>query len=268
MPESDAVPPALKARVEALLKGAIPAAPPGPGAIFPVTWVMLGIAVLMVLSGLAVSLTAKNKSDEGCMAVGLGLGGICFFVFLILLIVDLTTPSPKTRTTPERGVKAFYGALRRKSYGRAYACLSPLDRIPDLRPTMAIPRLDVKEESYSFDKKEGFAKYWRAQSGLASGFLGGYNKTIQAKVLGVSDVGPNLAMADVELLISGFPTTAYLGLFCGALPAVILILVLTRRETFRVRKLLVKRDNLWWMVNGEFTPEGDEAIEQQLTAGL
>jgi hypothetical protein len=34
-----------------------------------------------------------------------------------------------------------------------------------------------------------------------------------------------------------------------------------------MRKLLVKKDGLWWMVNGEFTPEGDEAIEQQLQAG-
>src|SRR5882672_4953348 len=123
MPDRDAVPPALKSRVEALLKGSIPSAPPGPGAILPITWAMLVLAVLPSIAGIIVELTATRKQDAGCMGVGLGVGGFFFFLFLVCLVVDLLTPSPKTRTTPERGVKAFYGALRRKQYGRAYACL-------------------------------------------------------------------------------------------------------------------------------------------------
>lgn len=268
MADPAAVPAALRTRVEVLLKGTIPAAPPGPGAILPVTWAMLVIALLPSIAGVVVELTATNKQDKGCLAVGLVVGGIFLFIFLVCLAVDLSTPSPKTRTTPERGARAFYGALRRKQYARAYACLSPLDRIPDLRPTMAIPRLEVKEQSYSFKDKDGFGKYWRAQSGLASGFLGGgYHKTLTAKVLGVEDSGSGVAAVDLEITISGYPTTAYLGLVAGPVGAVLLMALLTRREKFKMRKLLVRKDGLWWMVNGEFTPEGDEAIEQLLRAG-
>jgi len=264
MTDLNAVPPALKARVDALRTGTIPSAPPGPGAILPMTWAMLVLSLIPAIAGMAAELAAKAKKDEGCLAVGLVVGGIFFFIFLICLAVDLSTPSPKTRTTPERAVKAYYGALRRKQYGRAYACLSPLDRIPDERPTLAIGSLEVKERSYSFKDKDGFGRYWRAQAGLSVDFLGGFHKSIQAKLIRVAEIRPGIAAADIKIDMSGYPTWTVFGIFCGLLPAVILIMVMTKRETFEVRKLLVKKDGLWWIVNGEFTHEGDEAIERLL----
>jgi hypothetical protein len=264
MTEPNPVPDALRARVEALRTGAVPSAPPGPGAVTPVTWTVLVFSLLPAVAGAAVEMAATSPKDEGCLGVGLGVGGFFFVIFLIALISDLCTPSPRTRTTPERAVKAFYGALRRKSYGRAYACLSPLDRISDLRPTLAIGRLDVPERTFSFKDKAGFQQYWREQAGVSTAFLGGYHKTIQATIVRVTPLSADLAAADLKLEVSGYPSLAILGIFCGLVPALLLILLMTRREYFEVRKLLVKKDGLWWIVNGEFTPEGDEAIERML----
>lgn len=264
MPDENAVPPALAARVDALRTGAIPSAPPGPGAILPITWAMLVFSLVPALLGAGVELAATTRSNEGCLGAGLAVGGFFFVIFLICLAVDLSTPSPKTRTTPERAVKAYYGALRRKQYGRAYACLSPLDRIPDQRPTLAIGSLDVKERTYSFKDQEDFGRYWRFQSGLSTEVFGGYHKSIQARILKVEEIRPGVAAADLRLDMSGYPTLAILGILCGVVPALILILVMTKRESFEVRKLLVRKDGLWWIVNGEFTHEGDEAIERLL----
>jgi len=223
---------------------------------------MLAFALLPAVVGGLAEMAPQNKG--GCLGAGVAVGGFFMVIFLICLVVDLCTPSPKSRTSPERAVKAFYGALRRKSYGRAYACLSPLDRIDELRPTLAIGRLDVPERSFSFATKKGFAEYWREQAGLATGFLGGYHKSIQAKIIKVTPVGADVAAVDLRIDVSGYPSLATLGVFCGLLPAVLLIVLMTRRETFEVRKLLVLKEGLWWMVNGEFTPEGDEAIERLL----
>src|SRR5262249_54355669 len=159
---------------------------------------------------------------------------------------------------PERAVKAFYGALRRKSYGRAYACLSPLDRIAELRPTQPIERLSVPDRSFSFNDAKGFTQYWKEQSGLATGFMGGYHKTLQAKVLNVETIADRVAAVDVRLSLSGYPPWTVIGIFCGLLPAIIIVVLMTRNETFHVRKLVVEKDGLWWILNGEFSADGDE----------
>lgn len=266
MSDLSGVPPALKARVDALRTGAIPAAPPGPGAILPITWAMLVLALIPGIAGIAASLSSSK--EEGCLGAGLAVGGFFLFIFLICLAVDLSTPSPKTRTSPERAIRAFYGSLRRKQYGRAYACLSPLDRTADQRPVLAVPVLSVREQLYTFKDKDDFGRYWRAQSGLSTEVLGGYHKTIRAKILKVEKIRPDLAAVEVRLELSGYPTFAILGVLCGLLPVIILIAVLTKRESYTFRKLVVQKSGLWWIVNGEFTPDGDEAVERLLlTAG-
>jgi hypothetical protein len=255
--------PDLKARVEALRSGAIPSAPPGPGSITPLTWTMLGFALVPALVGAAAELAGRSK-NQGCLAGGVGVGAFFFLIFLIALIADLVSPSPRSRTTPERAAKAFYAALRRKSYRRAYACLSPLDRIDALRPIFPIGRLSVPQGSFSFDDRKGFAKYWREQSGLATGLFGGYHKTLRAKVLKVETVTDRVAAVDLRLDMSGYPPATVIAVFCGLLPALILIAVTTRQETFHFRKLVVEKDGLWWLLNGEFSDDGDEAIERLL----
>jgi len=105
-----------------------------------------------------------------------------------------------------------------KQYGRAYACLSPLDRIPDQRPTLAIGSLDVKDKTYSFKDKVEFGRYWRFQSGRSMDIFGGYHKVIQAKILHVAEIRPGVAAADLRIEMSGYPSLAVLGVFCGLCP--------------------------------------------------
>ncbi len=255
--------PDLKARVEALRSGAIPSAPPGPGPVTPLTWALLGIGVASALVGSAAEFAGGAK-NEGCLTAGVVIGFIFFFISLVGLAVDFATPAPKSRTTPERAVKAFYGALRRKSYKRAYACLSPLDRTLDLRPTQAIERLSVPDRSYDFHDLKSFTQYGGDQSALANFFFGGYHKTLRADVGNGEAITDRVAAVDVRISLSGYPPLTAVALLCGVVPALIMIALMTRNETFYVRKLVVEKDGLWWIVNGEFSADGDEAIERLL----
>ena len=240
-------------KAEVLSAGGVASVPPGPGRITAMTWVSLVLTLLCLGLGIAAS------KKEGCLVVGIVMGSFIALFFLIFLVMDLLTVPPSGRTSPERAVRAFYGALKRRLYGRAYACVSPLDRTTDLRETREVPSLSIRPESHSFATKREFARYWKALAGTA-GSIAGTNKSLKYQILEVKPISPRHAVARVRLTVSGYPSAAILAFLVVGILVVVLLLALTKNESWEVEKLLVERDGQWWLANGEFWSEEDEAL--------
>lgn len=229
-------------KFECVESGRIEAAPPGPGRITAPTWVFGIITVLLVGAGLAAS------REDGCLAVAIMFAVFVFIPFLVYLGMDLAGVPPSGRTTPERGVRAYYGALRRRQYSRAYACLSPLDRTTALRNTRSIPGFSITPAECAFDLLSGFKRYWRTLAGAGYGLVGTH-KRLDFRLQEVQPVRSGWVMATIELRVTDATLSTLLG----------------SKKSFTVHKLLVERDGLWWMANGEFWSEEDEVLEAMLS---
>lgn len=249
----------VAAKAEAIRKGDIPAAPPGPGRIS--AWTIVWFVPTVLFAGFAAA------SDDEDAVVALAVFACIFGLFLLLaLLLDLTVAPPKKRGTPEEAVRAFYGNLRRRRYRRAFFCVSPLDRSGPPRSTVPVPVLAVESRPYPFDGSGSFGRYWRSQAGLDDRFVGGYHKNLAARVLEVKTIRPGLARASVELRVKGYPSmTGCLFLIIGIL-VVVVMMALTKEQVFVVEKLVYEKDGLWWMANGELGDAEDRALADALAS--
>jgi hypothetical protein len=240
--------------------GRVPFTPPGPGHLTPWTWTWL--ILTLALGGLA----AGFSREEGCLIFSCISGAFTFLFLLVCLGLDLATAPPRGRATPERAVRAFYGAIRRQLYGRAYACLSPLDRTADPRHTPSVPAIEIRPEAFGFDRIKTFKKYWRSTAGTATSITG-WHRSLRYKVLEVTPLGPGTAVARVSLTLSGYPAALVLAVLAIGILVLILIYALRKQHPLEVRKLLVERDGRWWMANGELGDDEDRALAEILRPG-
>ena len=258
---------AAKSKAHAILSGELPPSPPAPGPLSPSTWMSLILTIVVALPGVLVYVLSPQPDDTtGCLAVSLIIAGIPAIFLIVNFILDLTGPSPRKRSTPEEAVRAFYGAVKRRHYGRAWACLSPLDRTAEVRVTQEIPALSVDAKPYPFDRKGKFGKYWRSQAGLDDKGIGGYHKGLKYEIAGVDEIRPGVAAVRVRLRIGGYPSAVILAFLAIGLLVVILMYALRKEETFEVRKVVYERDGLWWMASGELGDGEDAALEELLRA--
>ncbi|HYE98264.1 MAG TPA: hypothetical protein VEJ18_05100 [Planctomycetota bacterium] len=254
MPKADRA--RVAAKAEAIRSGGILPASPGPGLVSAGTILFFIPTAAFAVTGFA--------SDERVGPVWFFFAILFFIFFAVFLLLDATTVPPKRRTTPEQAVRAFYGSIQRRRYGRAYACVSPLDRTSDPRSTVPITLLAVHPRPFGFDRAVSFGKYWRAQAGLDDRFVGGYHKHLRHKLVRVETVRPGVARATVELRVRGYPSaTGCLFLIIGIL-VVAVMMALTKEQVFAVEKLLYEKDGLWWMANGELGDAEDRALADAL----
>ncbi len=252
-----------KKKAEAIVSGQIPAALPGPGVISGATWASIIVTLLILIPGVVVSLVGNDK-ERGCLVASIVFGALVSIAILVNGIMDLMSVAPSKRYTPEAAVKAFYGAIKRRQYGRAWACLSPLERTPDPRNTRPIPTLSVDSRPFAFNPKKVFGKYWRAQAGMDDKFLGGFHKSLTYTVLGTEEVRPGVALVHLRLTVGGYPSWTVLMVCLALLIAVVLMMVMRKQESFEVSKLVYERDGLWWLANGEFDDGEDLAIAEAI----
>ena len=253
-----------KEKAQAIHTGAVPAAPPPPGPVSSSTWTSLVVMLVLAIPGILAHVLGNGNDTEGCLVISLVFAGFAAIFVVAYLIQDLVGPSPRQRPTPEAAAKAFYAMLKRRQYGRAWACLSPLDRTVETHATTELARLSVERKEFPFSPKKPFGKYWRKQCGLDDKGLGGYHKSLKYEILGTRKIRPGVAEVHVRLRVGGYPSIVVLAVFAGVLIAVILMLVLRREETFEVRKIVHEKDGQWWIASGEFGDGEDAFLAEML----
>jgi hypothetical protein len=206
---------------------------------------------------LGLLLASADDPDWGALA-------FVMFVFLFIALIctmmalvnDLRTPSAGARTTPVAGLAAFLQSVRLKRYAYAYSCLLDGDKDSLARERKAVPELNVSSSRYDFSRLDGFTGYW--QGLLSSG--GGYTR--YSSVGGLAEVTRkgDFALVRARVKVQGYPSAAIAAILLGFLPFLIIILVLTKRRTFDVTKLLRQVEGQWYVVNGELTSPEDHSL--------
>lgn len=196
------------------------------------------------------------------MLFGFLIGGLALVVFLPLLMQDLSVPQPGGRTTPAKGLEAFFGAMRLGNFRYAHKCLLPVER--NLTPR-AIPNTEPSFQKgagrTAFDTEAGFREYWRLI--IRSSFLTG--RSVEVGVF-----GPKQEVGDFALmtcLLNVTKTNMWRALLRAAVILLhnpLLHLLLSKESptwTVETRKLMRRVDGQWYVVNGELHGPEDDAFE-------
>jgi len=249
----------LAAKEEKLAKqlasGGLPEIPYLVGGKFRVrTMVAAGIALVglvMVIIGVS-----DYHLEE---LIGLGImpmiiSGVCF---LVALINDCTVPSSSARKTPVKGLKAFLGAIRVGRYKYAYACLLDGDKDDLTRTRRPIHEVKVERGEFNFKSLEGFKRYWKGLAGAS----GAYMRRVSLSGFSEEQVNGDCAVVSASVKIESYPWPLLIGLPFALVPVAIVIMLVTKRETVGVSKLLRKVNGQWCVVNGELDSLEDRAID-------
>ena len=122
---------------------------------------LLGASVAMIFIGVL-----GPGPDMELFAVAGWVGTVVFgLLCLAVFPSDLMVPSARARTTPERGMKAFFGAVRFHRYRYAYECVLDGDKVPGRRRYRPELRdVKVRAGEFSFESFSGFKSYWKGMS--------------------------------------------------------------------------------------------------------
>jgi hypothetical protein len=217
-------------------------------------WVCAGLGVAALASGVAASVSS-GASGEGCLIGGIIFGSLFGLIALIALAIDLSQYGPDQRTSPILGAKAWLKALRWKRFDIAHACLIDQDHFEYGRPT--IQELASRPGTFDFADARQFRDYWK---GLVSGGDLQARSVESWAVDRAEKIDDDTALVDLRLTVTSYPSLLALLILVNLLICVIVILVLRKRYTFQLRKLVVRRGGQWWVVNGEADDNIDQAL--------
>jgi hypothetical protein len=181
-----------------------------PRKLRPATMIWFGVLCICIA---APGLTWH--ASEALSGLFITVGAMALIVFTIMGLVDLVTPGPRGRRTPEQAVQCYFKNLRRRRYPAAFASLSPLAydrpvRVPD------IPKLRSVPEEMTLSDPAQLKRYWKSLAHMSGGRLRRISK------LDITRTGGDdtLARFTVRLRLSAYPS--WILIIGGAILAAIL----------------------------------------------
>lgn len=211
------------------------------------------ISAVLVAAVVALPAFATKRTEDigGVVCLMLAFFG---WIPLIFLCLDLTRIYPETCATPERALKGFAQAVRRKNWKLAREFVAA----PDLETTE--PRWTPEQvkatpprASFSF-AGDGFVRYWK--------YLVSRPDTrprwARASAVSCRTLGPALAEGELKIDVGSYSILAFL--FLGLIG----YLVTLTHAHFRFRKLLVQKGRRWYLANGECDDRGDARLRDAL----
>jgi hypothetical protein len=217
---------------------------------------LLGIAGLGLLAAV-VGFSVEETSELFALGpLGAMVSIIVGLIALISLARDLMVPSAMSRTTPLRGAKAFIRAVCDKRYRYAYACLLDADKDGLVRKRPALLDMGVKSGGFEFSSYRGFRDYWK-------GLLHHRGCTATASRFKVVEATDRFAVVSATINLNRSSGLGFLLL--GILGA----MLMAKKETLSVSKLLREADGQWCVVNGELDSAEDRAmgVAMELSSG-
>jgi hypothetical protein len=186
-----------------------------------------------------------------CFTDAIGFGVILILIFAIPVIVSWTNDRKCSRIqTAENAadaLKYYLTAIRTGRYHKAFPCLAPPARKVESVNTIKF-KADIPAHGggYSIEDLGTFTEFWK------SIFTGpsGQSRTVAVKKFRVLKQKGDLALVEAELDVTNYPSMLLLTIFLGVLVCALLILVIQKRESRRITKLLIKRDSLWFIADG------------------
>jgi hypothetical protein len=206
-----------------------------------------GLGLFLIVSG---SMMAA-RDGGGVIAVGIVLGLIFGICLIVSLVNDNKSNHIQDVDKPEEAFRRFYKAIQTNRANKAFISL-----IPSARKTGPVKTIKFKNASippctgsYRINDLTSFKEYWK------SVLRGPSMQTRQAQLKTVTLtrwIGDDMAVVEAEVKFTNYPSLILLTVFLHLLICLIVILVVQKTETQKIRKLLIKRNGLWYVVEGEF----------------
>jgi hypothetical protein len=218
----------------------------------PVGWVLFGIGAVstLVMGTSAVSAT----SAEGVLIAGSVFGGILAVIGLVVLAVDLSLARRDVPSSPEKTLKTFFKAIPMGRFGYSWAMLCPTAR----EQTVGSPSLAPVDTVPGAFSLAGVAEMKAYLSSFARS-SGAVMRSMGIKGVVLDSVEGDVARVDITLAFQSWPrwvsVVAVLG-FVILRPLVIIgavaFFVTRKRQTLRVRKVLIRASTgVWYVYDGD-----------------
>lgn len=186
-----------------------------------------------------------------CFTDAIGFGIVLLLIFAIPVIVSWTNDRNCSRIqTTENAANAFQyylTAIRTGRYHKAFPCLAPPARKAANVETIKF-KADIPAHTgqYSIEDLGTFSEFWK------SIFTGpsGQSRSVAVKNVRVLNQKGDLALVQAELEATNYPSMLLLTVLLGVLICALLILVIQKRESRKITKLLIRRDNQWFIADG------------------
>jgi len=148
--------------------------------------------------------------------------------------------------------------LRGGRFKRAYARLAPSARNPGSVPTVKFEKVHVTSGEYAIRDVKSFGTYWSSFF-RSSGQQTRNTQVRKCKV--VETIDENTVVVEADVRLNSYPQMVILGFLIIGIFIFVVIMLLQKRETVPLRKLLVYDDGRWYIAEGEFQGAADGAVE-------
>ena len=204
--------------------------------------------VLMAIMGLSVVMIVMDSGKSGPLLVF----GIMFAViFIIPMIISLVNDSKASHIqdvmAPAQALTNFLSAVKTGRTRKAFVALVPPARQAGKVDTIKF-KADIPSHtgSYSIDDSSTFKTFWKSIFTGPSG---------QSRIVTVRNVRTlrqegDVAVVQADLEVTNYPMWAWITVFLGLLVVLIVILVIQKKETRKIRKVLIKQNGLWYLADG------------------
>ncbi len=219
----------------------------------PINTIVVGaIAALSV----AMIIWGAITRDSDLQIILMVFGFLCALVFGIGTLVSWAHDHGAKRiqdaSKPAKVFKRFWTSVRTGRGHYAYLSLVPTSRNVGPVPPLDLGRIPVSDKPQQIVDSASFKKYWK------SVFKGTSSHTRSVQLLKVKKIQD--LPADVTVVEATVRFTSYASAMALIFGPLILVLI-SKKETKKIRKLLVRRCNKWFFLSGELSGALDQLGE-------
>jgi len=211
------------------------------------------ISTILVAGLIAIPLlTSKRPSDAGGAACAIAF--LFAWIPLIFFCLDVSRIYPESCSTPERALRGFAQALRRKNWKLAREFVAAPD-LESSEPRMTPEQVKATPPKGSFAfAGDGFVRYWKHLVSRADT----RPRWARATAGDSRSLGSALAEGELRVDIQSYSIWAFL--FFGLIG----YFVTLQTARYRFRKLLIQKGRRWYLANGECSDSGDQDLAERI----
>lgn len=214
--------------------------------------IVLGSLAVLGIASILVGALASGL--EGLIALGVFLVLIFGIAALVSLSNDYGAAHIQDAPSAEKAFRRYFMSMKTARYSKAYYALAPLTRENAPVEPLKLAKLPSRVSPRLVNDLSSYQEY------VQSIFRGTSSNTrmVQLKKTRVVADHGDFAVVESEVEFSGYPTLLLLVLLLSLLLGIILILVMTKKETWVTRKLLIRHEGRWYIAD----PGYESAIDR------
>lgn len=224
------------------------------GGTISVKTIIAGILWVPCVLGIISGLMMNNRSDGSGIACFAGFVGVIVSICLIISLTnDFKSANISSAPSPETALRNFFVACKTGRYKKGYVALAPLARDEGTVETIKFKDQKIPSHTgrYSVHDLDTFKAYWKS---IFTGPSGQTRQVTFKRVQKKRNVGgaDDKVMVEVEVSVMNYPSWVVILILLSLWIALILYLVLRKTEKQVIRKLLIRRNDQWFIADSAY----------------